>query len=54
MQKERRPISRIDQNLRFDMFSTELTLGGGWVGTQAVSTLFFAKSLLQQQKYIIS
>jgi len=32
------------------MIFKELTLGGGWVGTRAVSTLFFAESLLPQLK----
>ena len=33
------------------MIFKELTLGGGWVGTQAVSTLFFAESLLPQPQH---
>jgi len=33
------------------MIFKELTLGGGWVGTHAVSTLFFAESLLPQPQH---
>ena len=33
------------------MIFNELTLGGGWVGTRVVSTLFFAESLLPQLKH---
>lgn len=33
------------------MIFKELTLGGGWVGTRVVSTLFFAESLLPQLKH---